>query len=81
MESVIVNDHRDKNSAAINNRYLHVVQTRGLILSVNNNHVDNKLKEILEYVYLGWLHCKQSTQQGDNNFQSAVLSSTHNLCF
>ena len=42
-----------ENSAAINNRYLSFVQMRGLILLVNDNHVDNNLKEILEYLYLG----------------------------
>ena len=42
--------HIDKNSAAINNSYMDFVQTRGLILLVNDNHVDNHLKEILLYV-------------------------------
>ena len=28
-------------------------QRRGLILLVNDNHVDNNLKEILVYVYFG----------------------------
>ena len=45
--------HSDKNSAAINNRYLNYVQMRGLISLVNDNHVDNNLKEILVYVYFG----------------------------
>ena len=43
--------HRDKKSAAINKRYLDFVQTRGLISLVNDNHVDNNLKEILVHVY------------------------------
>ena len=43
--------HSDKNSAAINNRFLDFIQTRGLIPLVNDNHVDNNLKEILMYVY------------------------------
>ena len=29
--------------------------TRGLISLVTDNHVDNILKEILVYVYLGWI--------------------------
>ena len=44
--------HSDKTSAAKNNRYLHLVQTRGLIPLVNDNHVDN-LKEILVCVFFG----------------------------
>ena len=40
--------HSDKNSAAINNRYLDFVQTCGLISLVNDNQVDN-LTEILVY--------------------------------
>ena len=43
----------DKNSAAINNRYLDFVQTRGLFSLVNDIHVDTNLKEILLYVYFG----------------------------
>ena len=38
---------------AINNRYLDFVQTRGLISLVNDNHVNNNLKEILVFVYIG----------------------------
>ena len=45
--------HSDKNSAAIDNRYLDFVQTRSLISLVNDNHVDNNLKDILGYVYFG----------------------------
>ena len=45
--------HFDKNSAAINNRYLVFVQTRGVISLFSDNHVNNYLKEILVYVYLG----------------------------
>ena len=45
--------HSDKNSAAINNRYLHFVQKRDLLSLVNDDHVDNNLKEILVYVYFG----------------------------
>ena len=41
------------NSAAINNRYLDFVQMRGLISMINNDHVDNNLKERLVYVYNG----------------------------
>ena len=37
--------HSNKNSMAINNRYLDSL--------VNDNHVDNNLKEILMYVYYG----------------------------
>ena len=44
---------RDKNSTAINNHYLDFVQTRGIILFVNVNRVDNNLKVNLVYVYLG----------------------------
>ena len=40
-------------SAAINNHYLDFVQTRGLISLVNDNHVDNNLKEILVHAYFG----------------------------
>ena len=39
--------HSDKNRVAINSRYLDFGQTDGLILLVNDNHVDNNLKEIL----------------------------------
>ena len=52
--------HRDKHSVAINNRYLNFVKTRDLISLVNNYHVDNNLKEILEYVYLGSVNPKTS---------------------
>ena len=45
--------HSDKNSAALNYPYLDFVDTRGLISLVNDNHVDNNLKESLMYVYLG----------------------------
>ena len=45
--------HSDKNSAAINIRYLHFIQTRGLISLVNADHGDNSLKEILVFVYYG----------------------------
>ena len=37
--------HSDKKSAAINNRYLDFVQTRGLIWLVNDNHVDTTLRK------------------------------------
>ena len=37
----------------MNNLYLDSVQTRALMSLVNDNHVDNNLKEILVYVYLG----------------------------
>ena len=40
-----------KNRAATNNRYLDFVQTRSLISLVYDNHVVNKLKEILVYIY------------------------------
>ena len=43
----------DKNSAVIHNRYLDFVQTRGLILLVNDNHVDNDLQEFLVHAYFG----------------------------
>ena len=45
--------HSDKNSAAINNRYLDYIQTRGLILLLNDNHVVNNRKKSLVYVYFG----------------------------
>ena len=47
--------HSDKKSAAINNRYMYLdfFLTRGLITVVNDNHVDNYLKEILAFVYYG----------------------------
>ena len=51
-----------ENSPAINNPKLDFIQTWGLISLVNDNHVDNFLKEILVYVLL-WLDCKQSTQK------------------
>ena len=50
--------HSDKNRAAIHDHYLDVVQTRGLISLVNNNHMDNHLKEI-GFCML-WLNCKQT---------------------
>ena len=40
--------HGDKNSVAINNRYLDLVDSL-----VNYNHVDNNLKKILVYIYFG----------------------------
>ena len=43
----------DKNRTAINSRYQNFLQTRSLISLVNDNHVDNNLKEILVCVYLG----------------------------
>ena len=52
--------HSDKNSAAINNRYLDFKQTRGLILFVIDKHVDNNLKNF--GVFVPWLDCNQSTQ-------------------
>ena len=36
-------------TAAINNRYLDFVQTPGSISLVNDNHVDNNIKEMLVY--------------------------------
>ena len=44
---------------AINNRYLDFVQMHGLISLVNNNHIDNNLKEILVYVYFGLIVSNQ----------------------
>ena len=41
------------NSAAINYRYLDLIQTRGLIYLVYENHVGYNLKEILLYAYFG----------------------------
>ena len=35
--------------------------TGGLISLVNDNHLDNSLKEILVYIYFGLFDCKQST--------------------
>ena len=58
-------DHSDKISAAINNLHLDFVQTRGLILLVNDNHVNNKLKEILVYVYLGSIVSNQPKMAED----------------
>ena len=37
----------------INNRYTDLVQTRCLILLVNDNHEDHTLKDFLVYVYSG----------------------------
>ena len=37
----------DKNSPAVNNRYLDFVQTRDWILLVYDNHVDKNLKDFL----------------------------------
>ena len=58
--------HSDTNSAAINNRYLDFVQTRVLIslVKVNDNQVDNNPKEILVYVYLGWIVSNRSKNGG-----------------
>ena len=50
---------------AINNRNLDFVQTRGLILLINDNHADNYLKEILLYVYFG-LIVKIDTKKTEN---------------
>ena len=40
-------------AARINNRQVDFVQTHSLISVVNDNHVNNNLKEILVYVYFG----------------------------
>ena len=45
--------HSEKNNAAINNRYLDFVQTRGFISLVNDNIEHCILKQILKYVYFG----------------------------
>ena len=45
---------------AINDGYLDFVQTHGLISLVNDNHMDNNLKEILAYVYHGSVVNNQS---------------------
>ena len=37
----------------MDNRYLDFEETRGLISLINDNHVDNNIKEILVYVNLG----------------------------
>ena len=37
---------------AINDGYLNIIQMRGLILSVSDNHMNNNLKEILVYIYI-----------------------------
>ena len=39
----------------INNCYLGFIQRLGLILLVNDNHMENYYKEILVYVYFGWI--------------------------
>ena len=44
-------DNHDKNSAAINNRYLDFVQTRCLLSLINDNHEDNNLKEMFVFEY------------------------------
>ena len=53
----------DKNSGAINNRYLDFIQTRGLISLVYDNHVDNTFRKILVYVYYDSTVNTESIQQ------------------
>ena len=55
---------------------LDFIQTRGLISLVNDNYVDNNLKEILMYVYLR-LDCKQSIQKKKNNNNKRIIC---NMC-
>ena len=56
--------HSDvKNSAAINNRYLDFIQTRGLMSLVNGKHMDNNLKKNLMYVYFGLIVNNRSNNQ------------------
>ena len=43
--------HTDWKSATINTRYLDFIQTRGLSSLVNDDHVDNNLKEMSVHVY------------------------------
>ena len=50
---MVLKGHSNKNSAAINNRYLDFVQMRVLFSLANDNRVDSNLKEILVYLYLG----------------------------
>ena len=45
--------HSDKKSPATNNRYLDFVQMHDLISLVNDNHVDNSLKDIFGNLYYG----------------------------
>ena len=51
-QSRFYTQHSDKNTAAINNCFLDFVQTRDLILLLNDIHVDNNLTEILVYVHV-----------------------------
>ena len=55
--------HSDKNSVAINNRSR---LTRGLIMLVNDNQVDNYHKKILAFVYYG------SIVNNDNAWYAAI---------
>ena len=61
----------DKNTTAINNRYLDIVQTRSLILLVNDNRVDNNIKEISVYVYFGSIVNKMGTALCCSSYQYA----------
>ena len=54
--------HSNKDRAALNNRYLDVVQTRDLISLVNGYHADKNLKERFG-LRMPLLNCKQSTQK------------------
>ena len=46
-------DVTENNTAAINNRYLEFVQSRGRISLVNDNQLDNYVKDILAFTYYG----------------------------
>ena len=63
--------HSDKNSLTINNRYLEFIIVR-LITLVNDNHVDNYLKEILASVYYG-SNIRPKNHNSDLKLQILIL--------
>ena len=68
------------NSAAINNRYLMFVQTRGLITLVSDNHVDSCRKEILAFVYHGSIvnnRSQKALEKDTKNNQEVLWNYIH----
>ena len=50
--STELRSHSDKNSSAVNNRYR--ISSNAITLA-NDNHIGKYLKEILVFVYYGWI--------------------------
>ena len=70
--------HSD-NSVATNNYYMDFVQMRGLISLVNDNHMDNNLKEIL--VCILRLDCKNWPQKMKKTLSTPVRFEEHKYIY